>query len=47
MQNSFLKVLKAQVGNELTSLGELHIALNRRVTWLVEGKVTFLGYLRT
>lgn len=40
MQNSFLKILKAQVENELVSLDELHISLNRRVAWLVEGKVT-------
>jgi len=39
MQNSLLKILKAQIEDEMSGLDELHVALNRRVTWLVEGKV--------
>ena len=40
MPNSLLSVLKAQIEDELANLDDLNGALNRRVDWLFEQKIT-------
>lgn len=40
MQNSLLKVLSAQIKDELTQLDETYALLERRVSWLSDEKIT-------